>query len=100
MRSAADVAGFLVAADRGGVVAHALNLRGLAEFKGREAEWCWELLAQRWGRDELARLGCGMELFEGLPRRKGRKGRKASGGSRRKHAEQQPERHAQAEGEW
>ena len=99
VRGAADVAGFLVAADRGSVVSHALNLRGLAEFKGREAEWCWELLAQRWGRDELIKLGCGIELFEGLPRRRRRRGKK--GGSRRKHEEQQePERHAQAEGEW
>lgn len=95
VRGAADVAGFLVAADKGGVVSHALNLRGLAEFKNREAEWCWELLAQRWGRDELVRLGCGMELFEGLPRR-----RKRGGPRGRKHKEQQPERHAQAEGEW
>jgi len=80
VRGAADVAGFLAAADRAGVVAHALNLRGLAEFKGREAEWCWELLAQRWGRDELIRLGCSMELFEGLPRRRKRGGRGGGGG--------------------
>ena len=98
------MAGFLVAADRGSVVAHALNLRGLAEFKGREAEWCWELLAQRWGRDELIKLGCGMELFVGLPRRrrrrKGTGGGGARGGGGRNREEQQPERHAQAEGEW
>jgi len=94
VRGAADVAGFLVAADRGSVVAHALNLRALAEFKNREAEWCWELLSQRWGREELVKLGCGMELFEGLPRRRRRKK------GEKKYREQQPERHRQAEGEW
>ena len=89
VRGAADVAGFLVAADRGSVVSHALNLRALAEFKKREAEWCWELLSQRWGHEELMKLGCGMELFEGLPRRRRRKREGGGRGEGRKRDEQQ-----------
>jgi hypothetical protein len=44
----------------------------LAELRGRDADWCWELLAQRWGGGDIAALGLGMGLFDGLPRRRRR----------------------------
>jgi len=72
LRDAGDVVSFLAAATTADVVSHALNLKALAELRGRDADWCWELLAQRWGGGDIAALGLGMGLFDGLPRRRRR----------------------------
>ena len=66
VRDAGDVVAFLAVATRSDVVSHALNLKALADLRGCCASWCWDLLAQRWGAEDLKAMGVGLAMFDGL----------------------------------
>ena len=79
VRDAGDVVAFLAVATRSDVVSHALNLKALADLRGRGASWCWDLLAQRWGAEDLKAMGVGLTMFDGLAVEEARKAARRRG---------------------